>query len=152
MAKQTTYSKRDNEKKKNEKRAEKQKKKELRKLNEKPAGFDDMIAYVNEYGQLSSTPHMPKNEVEKSTENKTLQSHHRKNDKPENLSNRTGLVEHVNAEKGYGFITEKTLNAKHFFHVSGLLESVQVGDIVIFDLEQGKKGYNAVRIKKETTD
>ena len=56
MAKSVTYNKRENEKKKQARRAEKQKKKEDRKLLGKTNSFDDMIAYVDENGVITSTP------------------------------------------------------------------------------------------------
>jgi cold shock CspA family protein len=34
--------------------------------------------------------------------------------------------------------------------VSNLTESVQVGDLVLFDIERGKKGMNAVKIRKQS--
>lgn len=156
MAKPTTYSKRDNEKKKQEKRVEKQKKKETRKLNDKPAGFDDMIAYVDENGRISSTP--PSANSEKSTKSGFDNDQYSRESKSESqksnnsMTERKGRVEHVNAEKGYGFIKETSQVDKYFFHVSGLLEAIQVGDSVYFDLERGKKGYNAVRIRKQLAD
>ena len=56
MAKSVTYNKRENEKKKQARRAEKQKKKEDRKLLGKANSFDDMIAYVDENGMITSVP------------------------------------------------------------------------------------------------
>ena len=56
MAKSVTYNKRENEKKKQARRAEKKKKKEDRKLLGKANSFDDMIAYVDENGVITSTP------------------------------------------------------------------------------------------------
>ena len=56
MAKSVTYNKRENEKKKQARRVEKQKKKEDRKLLGKANSFDDMIAYVDENGVITSTP------------------------------------------------------------------------------------------------
>ena len=157
MAKPTTYSKRDNEKKKQEKRVEKQKKKESRKLNDKPAGFDDMIAYVDENGRISSTPPSERNSE---TPTRPIREYDRSNDNGENdqrkngnkLTELIGSVEYVTAEKGYGFIKETAQVDKYFFHVSGLLEAVQVGDAVVYDLERGKKGYSAVRIRKHKAD
>ncbi|MDD3078017.1 MAG: cold shock domain-containing protein [Paludibacter sp.] len=148
MAKPITHNKRDNEKKKQEKRIEKQKRKEKRKLSGTDS-FDDMIAYVDQNGMISSTP--PEyNKTENSNARDTVSE--KKRQSPEEYNSTVGIkgrVEYINAEKGYGFIKEIIRTDKYFFHVSGLLDSVQVGDIVLFDLERGKKGFNAVRIKKE---
>ena len=63
MAKSVTVDKRENEKKRLARRAEKQKKKEEKKLSGKVSTFDDMIAYVDENGMITSTP--PTDNIEK---------------------------------------------------------------------------------------
>lgn len=55
MAKSMTVGKRENEKKRLAKREEKLKKKESRKLSG-TSSFDDMIAYVDENGMITSIP------------------------------------------------------------------------------------------------
>lgn len=57
-----------------------------------------------------------------------------------------GTVKFFNDSKGYGFIQEES-GKEHFVHVSGLIDEVREGDQVEFDLEQGKKGLNAVNVK-----
>ncbi len=59
-----------------------------------------------------------------------------------------GKVEFFNNEKGYGFIKENETNEKFFVHVSSLTEEIVENDKVSFELEQGLKGLNAVRVKK----
>src|SRR5690349_14254871 len=54
-----TFNKRDNEKKKEQKRLEKQQKKEYRKANKETKSLEDMLAYVDENGNLTSTPPDP---------------------------------------------------------------------------------------------
>jgi hypothetical protein len=56
MANSDSFNKRENEKKKIAKRLEKQKTREYRKNNPKSCSFEDMIAYVDENGQLTDTP------------------------------------------------------------------------------------------------
>ncbi|MEM8928889.1 MAG: cold shock domain-containing protein [Bacteroidota bacterium] len=58
-----------------------------------------------------------------------------------------GTVKFFNSTKGFGFINEEGANKEHFVHVSGLIDEVREGDQVEFDLEQGKKGLNAVNVK-----
>lgn len=60
---------------------------------------------------------------------------------------KTGTVKFFNDEKGFGFIVEDGSNQDHFFHVSGLIDEVNKGDNVEFELKEGKKGLNAVNIK-----
>lgn len=56
MAKPTTFGKKENEKKKQARRQAKQNRKEERKLSGKASSFDEMIAYVDEHGMITSTP------------------------------------------------------------------------------------------------
>ena len=60
----------------------------------------------------------------------------------------TGTVKFFNASKGYGFITEDDTNTEHFVHISGLIdEDIREDDKVEFELKEGKKGMNAVKVK-----
>ncbi|TMU57241.1 cold-shock protein [Flagellimonas algicola] len=58
-----------------------------------------------------------------------------------------GTVKFFNDSKGYGFITEDGSNTDHFVHVSGLIDEIREGDAVEFELQQGKKGLNAVNVQ-----
>lgn len=58
-----------------------------------------------------------------------------------------GTVKFFNESKGYGFITEDGVNKDHFVHVSGLIDEIRDGDVVEFELQEGKKGLNAVNVK-----
>jgi len=58
-----------------------------------------------------------------------------------------GTVKFFNESKGFGFITEEGSNTEHFVHISGLIDKVNEGDKVEFDLKEGKKGLNAVNVK-----
>ena len=58
-----------------------------------------------------------------------------------------GTVKFFNDSKGYGFITEEGSNKEHFVHISGLIDEIREGDEVEFDLQEGKKGLNAVNVK-----
>ncbi len=58
-----------------------------------------------------------------------------------------GTVKFFNETKGFGFITEDDNNKEHFVHVSGLVDKIQEGDSVEFELQDGKKGLNAVKVR-----
>ncbi|RIV32436.1 cold-shock protein [Flagellimonas lutimaris] len=58
-----------------------------------------------------------------------------------------GTVKFFNDSKGYGFITEDGSNTDHFVHISGLIDEIREGDVVEFELQQGKKGLNAVNVQ-----
>ncbi|MFT5834142.1 MAG: CspA family cold shock protein [Cognaticolwellia sp.] len=58
-----------------------------------------------------------------------------------------GTVKFFNDSKGFGFITEEGSNKEHFVHVSGLIDDIREGDAVEFDLQEGRKGLNAVNVR-----
>ncbi len=58
-----------------------------------------------------------------------------------------GTVKFFNETKGFGFISEEGTEKDHFVHVSGLIDEINEGDEVEFELEEGKKGLNAVNVK-----
>jgi len=58
-----------------------------------------------------------------------------------------GTVKFFNSTKGFGFIKDNNSDKEYFVHVSGLKSDINEGDQVKFDLEQGKKGLNAVNVE-----
>ena len=58
-----------------------------------------------------------------------------------------GTVKFFNSEKGFGFIKHDDSNKETFVHVSGLNSDIKEGDKVEFDLQEGKKGMNAVNVQ-----
>ncbi len=60
----------------------------------------------------------------------------------------SGTIKFFNESKGYGFITEDGSNQEYFVHATGLIDKVQKDDKVSFDVVDGKKGKNAVNVKK----
>lgn len=60
----------------------------------------------------------------------------------------TGTVKFFNDAKGFGFIKDDKSNTEYFVHVSGLIDEVAEDDQVTFELKEGKKGLNAVNVKR----
>lgn len=58
-----------------------------------------------------------------------------------------GTVKFFNETKGFGFIKEDESGNEHFVHISGLIDEIREGDEVEFELQEGKKGMNAVNVK-----
>ncbi len=58
-----------------------------------------------------------------------------------------GTVKFFNETKGFGFISEDETSKEYFVHVSGLVDEIREGDAVEFELEEGRKGLNAVNVK-----
>jgi len=58
-----------------------------------------------------------------------------------------GTVKFFNATKGFGFIKQNDDQNEIFVHVSGLIDDIRENDTVSFNVEQGRKGLNAVNVK-----
>lgn len=147
MAKsQQTFNKQEKEKKRLKKQQDKRQKKAERKENPK-SDFDDMIAYVDEYGNITDTPPDP-TKKKKVIHAKNIEIGVKKREKIEIDPIRKGKIDFFDHSKGFGFIIEHETQEKFFVHVNGLTEEVEENDKVSFELEQGMKGLNAVRVKK----
>jgi len=58
-----------------------------------------------------------------------------------------GTVKFFNEAKGFGFIKESETSKEYFVHVNGLKDRIRENDEVTFDLEEGRKGLNAINVK-----
>ena len=59
-----------------------------------------------------------------------------------------GTVKFFNESKGFGFITPAAGGADVFVHVSGLADDIRENDKVTYEVENGKKGLNAVNVRR----
>jgi CspA family cold shock protein len=59
----------------------------------------------------------------------------------------TGTVKFFNESKGFGFIKDSQTGTEYFVHATGLNDHVGENDEVTFDLQDGRKGLNAVNVK-----
>jgi cold shock CspA family protein len=147
MAKsQETFSKKEKEKKRLKKRQDKLVKKEERKADSVGGSLESMMAYVDEYGNISDTPPDPTKKKKIIASNIEIGVPKRE-DEPEAAA-RQGKISYWNDSKGYGFIKDLITQENVFVHVNGTLETVKEGDTVTFEVERGQKGMNAVRVKK----
>jgi len=147
MAKsQESFNKKEKEKKRLKKRKDKEARAEERKTNSSGGDFDSMIAYVDEYGNITDTPPDPtrKSKVNASS----IEVSTPKKEAADVITLRTGKIDYFNDAKGFGFIKETNTQEKYFVHINGLLQEVKEGDKVSFELERGNRGMNAVRVKK----
>jgi CspA family cold shock protein len=58
-----------------------------------------------------------------------------------------GTVKFFNEAKGFGFIKDEESSKEYFVHASGLHDQITENDEVTFELQEGKKGLNAVNVK-----
>lgn len=141
-----TYNKKSKEQKKQQQRREKQAKMEERKLNpNKGKSLEDMIAYVDENGNLSDKAPDPRLKKIFKAEDIRIQVT-REDDKDEVHA---GSVQFLNEEKSFGFILDETSKERLFFHFSNLNEAVSLYDKVEYDLQAGERGWAAVNIKRK---
>lgn len=144
---QETFGKKEREKKRLKKKEEKQKKKEERKANSTGGGLENMLVYVDEYGQLTDTPPDPSKKIKIDAEDIVIGIPKKEEQEAEDPI-RKGKVSFFDSSKGFGFIIDNENQEKYFVHVSGVLETIEENDKVSFELERGQKGMNAVRVKK----
>lgn len=105
-----------------------------------------MIAYVDEYGNITDTSPDPENKVVINAE--SIEVSVPKKNKESLPVDFTGKVDFFDDKKGFGFIIEQDSQQKYFVHANGLLESIAAGDLVTFGLERGFKGMNCIHVKK----
>ncbi len=143
-----TTGKKDKEKKRMMKRQEKEQRKEERKANSnKGKGLEDMMAYVDEFGRITSTPPDPmKKKTVINIDDIQLGAAKVEEINPEDLI-RNGVISFFNDAKGYGFIRDTESKESVFVHMNGLLDTVKENDKVTFEVERGPKGLNAIKVK-----
>lgn len=140
------FSKRDREKKKQHARKEKEEKKRERKESSRNGNsLADMMAYVDENGNLTSIPQdltikrdFNIDEIQisapKGTEQETPEAYEE------------GIVTFFNQEKGFGFIRESRTKQSVFVHNKQLLAPIKLNDKVRFLITKGIKGPEAIEV------
>ena len=58
-----------------------------------------------------------------------------------------GTVKFFNESKGFGFIKNDNSDEDYFVHVTGLIDQIRNNDNVEFEVTQGKKGLNAIKVR-----
>jgi cold shock CspA family protein len=141
-----TFGKKNVRLKKEKKRKEKEKKRLAKKEEEIKSSLDDMIAYVDNSGNITSTPPDPKDKIKVNAEDIEVSVPPKEEREPLDKE-RKGIVTFFNEEKGYGFIRDVETNQSVFVHVNQLLEPIRKDNNVAFEIEKGLKGPTAVRVK-----
>ncbi len=149
MAKsQQSFNKKEKEKKRLKKREDKKKKAAERRENSAGGGLDNMMAYVDEFGNISDTPPDPTIKKKKIKASDIEIGIPKKEASEEFDGDLTGKVDFFDTSKDFGFILDSRTQAKYFVHISQVIDEIGEGDKVTFELEQGLKGMNAVKVKK----
>ena len=143
---QETFNKKELEKKRIQKRKEKLQRMEERKANSKKgASLDDMMAYVDENGMLTSTP--PDKQKKKEIKAENIEVGIPKREDREEDNDRVGILSYFNDEKGYGFIQDSETKMKYFVHMSNFMDDIIQGNKVLYETEKGRKGPVATKVR-----
>ena len=145
---QESYNKKEKEKKRRKKKLDKAERREQRKAEREENGkktFEEMLAYVDENGNLTSTPPDPTKKIQVKAEDIVIgvspMDH-----TPEEVV-RKGQVKFFNDEKGYGCIIDSVSKDSIFVHANNLGSPIQEKDLVQFEIEMGPKGPNAIKVE-----
>jgi cold shock CspA family protein len=145
---QESFNKKEVRNKKEKKRKEKEQKRLARKEGDKSGNLDDMIAYVDEHGNITSTPPDPTKKKEEIDVDDIQISVPKKSEQEEEDPVRKGTVNAFFDSKGFGFIKDVETKESVFFHVSNVVDDVIEGNLVSYEVEMGPKGPVAVNVKQ----
>jgi cold shock CspA family protein len=145
---QETFGKKELEKKRLKKRKDKEEKKEERQANSsKGKALEDMMAYIDENGNIVASPPDPNKKKVINSEDIIVGVQKQEDIVPVDVI-RNGVVSFFNEGKGYGFIKDLQSQESIFVHINGMVGQIKENDKVTFEVEKGPKGLNAVNVKK----
>ena len=143
-----SFNKKEKEKLKAKQRKEKAEKMEERKANAKKGkSLDEMMAYIDEDGNITSTPPDPSKKRVYNHEDIQIGVPQQPEGEPEDTI-RKGVVTFFNESKGFGFINDSETKERVFVHVNQLSGPIKENDKVSFEVEMGPKGPSAFNVQK----
>ena len=138
-----SFNKKEREKRKRKKQKEKAERKKQRKLEgNKTAEF----MYVDENGNLSSTPPNVTSKREINIEDIEISTPKQESSEHSKYL-KTGYVKFFNSDKGYGFVIDKETNESYFAHTDNLVDKIKDKDKVMFEIGKGPKGPIAINVR-----
>lgn len=148
MAKsQQTWNKKEKEKKRLKKKEDKALKKEDRKSTSSSSDLNSMMAYVDEFGNITDTPPDPSKKKKLIDVDSIQLGAAKREDIANEDPTKRGTVTFFDASKGYGFIKAKDSQDSYFTHINRHIDEIKEGNTVTFTLEMGQKGPVAVDVK-----
>ncbi|SDP86500.1 cold-shock DNA-binding protein family [Mucilaginibacter sp. OK268] len=141
-----TFGKKEKEKARLKKAKDKKERAEERKANAGTGkSLEDMMAYIDEHGNITSTPPDPSRKLKVNSEDIQIGIAKRQ-DLPHDTV-RNGVVSFFNEAKGYGFIRDLQTEESIFVHINALTGPIKENNLVTFETEQGQKGLSAINVK-----
>ncbi len=145
---QNAYNKREREKQKEKKRKEKEEKKTARKESGKKSGLDDMLAYVDKNGVITSTPPV---EVREEMDIENIEISVPRQSEAVKEAGKTGTVIFFDEKKGFGFIKDDRSKFEIFVHINNVQGKIKEKDQVSYEIEENQKGKSAINVKLLST-
>jgi len=140
------FNKREKEKQRQKEKKEKREKMEERKASQtKGKSLEEMMAYIDENGNITSTP--PDPEKKKVFNLEDIEIGVPRSKETEDPT-REGKIDFYDSSKGFGFIMQQD-GQRIFFHINQTTYPVSEGDVVNYTVERGPKGWNAVGVTKK---
>lgn len=144
----SSWNKKEREnKKRNEKKKKEERKIERKENSDKGKSLDEMMAYLDENGNLTSVPPDGTKRAEISLDEIEISVPKKRELSPEELIHQ-GIITFFNPAKGFGFIEDDQNGQRIFVHQSSASLPLQEGLKVKFEIEKGPKGYVAVNVSK----
>ena len=142
---QETFNKKEVKKKQEKKRKQKAEKRLARKESEAKSSMDDMIAYVDENGMISTSPPDPekKSKIKSDDIEISVPKRSAQDQQPE----RKGVLTFFNEGKGFGFIKDSESKQDVFVHINNMQGELKEGNMVSFEITRGQKGPEAINVK-----
>jgi cold shock CspA family protein len=140
-----TFNKKEVRKKQEKKRKQKAEKRLARKESETKSSMDDMIAYVDENGMISTTP--PDPEKKSKIKSDDIEISMPKHSDQDQQAERTGILTFFNERKAFGFIKDSETKQDVFVHISDMQDELKEGNKVTFEITKGQKGNVAINVK-----
>ncbi len=142
-----SWNKKEREKKKEkEKKAKEEKKQERKEHSKSGKNLNDMMAYIDENGNISSTPPDPSKFHSVNVEDIQIGVPKYVDDSSDDPV-RTGTVVFFNSSRGFGFIKDDVTRESFFVHANGLIDQIEDNNRVSFELENSPRGKSAVGVK-----
>lgn len=143
-----SWNKKEREKKKQQEKKEKeQRKKDRKEQSVSGKGLNEMMAYVDENGNITDTPPDPSKRKEIKLEEIEIGVPEYIPPTQDELTH-TGKITFYNNDKGFGFIKNQVTQESIFVHANNLSGPVKENDKVSFEVENGPRGLMAVNVKK----